>query len=300
MKENKLIKAFWNSAKKKDDARIAAQAEPTFDEAVLDVDYVGDAHPLHTLNVYRPIGAEGKLPVIFDIHGGGWYYGDKELNSYYCRSLVRYGFAVVDISYRLAPEADIKGMLQDAFAAMAHVSAHAEQYGLDLDRFFIAGDSAGGHLAGLICNIVKSEDLQRRYGVTPSVDIKAACLICPASDPLSLFPLPKCLMKFYYNPIFGKGYLKNGAASFASFTDTLQKDICPCYVISCYGDFLKNSAKATYQTLKAQGTKCELFFLDAPLDPAHKLEHVFNVLYWDWQESESANKGMCDFFMSCV
>lgn len=300
MKENKLIKAFWNSTKKKDDERIAALAEPNFDEARTDIDYVGDGNPMHTLNVYRPIGAEGKLPVIMDIHGGGWYYGDKELNSYYCRSLVRYGFAVVDISYRLAPETDIKGMIQDAFAAMSYTAAHADEFGLDMDRFFIAGDSAGGHIAGLIANIVKSEELQEHYGVTLSADIKAACLICPASDPQALFPVPKGLMKFYFNAILGKGYMKNGAAEKASVTATLQKDICPCYVISCYGDFLKNSAKATYEAIKAQGTRCELFFLDEPMNAEHKLEHVFNVLYWNWEEAEAANKGMCDFFMSCV
>lgn len=57
------------------------------------------------LDVYRPKSVEGALPVIVDIHGGGWYYGDKELNKYYCMSLVKYGFAVVNVSYRLAPGA---------------------------------------------------------------------------------------------------------------------------------------------------------------------------------------------------
>ena len=36
------------------------------------------------LDVYRPKKMDGKLPVIVNIHGGGWVYGNKELNEYYC------------------------------------------------------------------------------------------------------------------------------------------------------------------------------------------------------------------------
>lgn len=300
MKENKLVKAFWKNAERLDNKRVAAQREPNFDEATLNIDYAGDGHIHHTLNVYRPAGEEGVLPVIMDVHGGGWYYGDKELNSYYCRSLVRYGYAVVDISYRLAPEADVMGQVSDVFEAMRYISQHAEEHKLDLDRFFIAGDSAGGHLVGLVANIVKSEELQLYYGVKPSVDVKGACLICPAANPTSMFPLPKWSMKFYFDPILGKGYLKNGRAEKASFFGTLQKDICPCYFISGQKDFLKKETKRAYEAVKAQGTKAELFFLEKPYVKGHKLAHVFNVLQWDWEEAEAANKGMCAFFDSCA
>lgn len=93
---------FQGPVKKKDEERMAAQSMPEFDEEYLEIAYMDDGHPLHTLNVYRPKGSgKTKLPVIFDIHGGGWYYGDKELNAYYCKYLTKNGFAVVDISYRI-------------------------------------------------------------------------------------------------------------------------------------------------------------------------------------------------------
>lgn len=281
---------------KNDAKRIAAQAVPDFDDATTDVNYCGDSNPMHTLNVYRPRGAQGKLPVILDIHGGGWYYGDKELNSYYCRSLTRHGFAVVDISYRLVPETDIVGQVQDVFAAINYTAAHADEFSLDVDRFFIAGDSAGGHLCGMAANIVKSQPLQQFYGVSCDVDIKGAGLICPAADPLKIIPAPKGLLKFYFNPVFGKGYLKTKPP--VSFIETLQKDVCPCFFISAYGDFLKGNTKKAYEAVKAQGTKTQLAFLDKPLVKGHKLTHVFNVLFWDWQESELVNKQMCEFFKS--
>ena len=46
------------------------------------------------LDVYRPKNVKGKLPVILNVHGGGWVYGDKELYQYYCMSLAQHGFAV--------------------------------------------------------------------------------------------------------------------------------------------------------------------------------------------------------------
>ena len=56
------------------------------------------------LDVYRPKDAEGLLPVIVSVHGGGWVYGDKERYQYYCMSLAQQGFAVVNFTYRLAPD----------------------------------------------------------------------------------------------------------------------------------------------------------------------------------------------------
>lgn len=60
-------------------------------------------HDRHLLDVYRPKDADGKLPIV-SIHGGGWVYGDKELMQFYCMSLAEHGFAMVNFSYRIAPE----------------------------------------------------------------------------------------------------------------------------------------------------------------------------------------------------
>ena len=65
----------------------------------------GDDPRWQTLDVYRPRAAgDGVLPVIVSVHGGGWVYGDKTVYQFYCMSLAQRGFAVVNFSYRLAPE----------------------------------------------------------------------------------------------------------------------------------------------------------------------------------------------------
>ena len=65
------------------------------------------------LDVYRPKNITGKLPVILSVHGGGWVYGDKDVYQFYCMSLAQRGFAVVNYSYRLAPEYKYPASFED-------------------------------------------------------------------------------------------------------------------------------------------------------------------------------------------
>ena len=75
----------------------------------------GEDKVWQSLDVYRPkaTNIEEKLPVIVSVHGGGWVYGDKEGYQYYCMSLAQRGFAVVNFSYRLAPESKFPASIID-------------------------------------------------------------------------------------------------------------------------------------------------------------------------------------------
>jgi len=304
MKANKIVIWFWgNVVKNKDAKRVAAQPVPENVDEYLDIEYISDNHPLHKLDVFRPSNNNEKLPVIFDIHGGGWYYGDKELNQYYCKALTHEGFASVSISYRLSPEVDFKTQVQDVVKAMNYMNEIKDKYNLDMDKFFIAGDSAGGHIVGILLNIMKSKELQKAYDVDIKVDVKGACMICPACEPLEMAGAKfakSSIMKLYFNPVFGKGYLKNGMNKLTSFRSTLQEGIVPVYFVSAYKDMLKGETKEGYNLLKSKGVKTELCFYDEPKVEGHVLDHVFNVLHWEWEEAKEANKGMCDFFKEIV
>ena len=119
---------------------------PTNVEAVENVSY-GSCDKWHLLDFYRPKDAEGKLPVLLNIHGGAWVYGDKKVYAPYCMYLATQGFAVVNASYRLAPKHTFPAPLEDVGAMVEWVVDHAEEYGLDVSNLFFVGDSAGAHLA---------------------------------------------------------------------------------------------------------------------------------------------------------
>jgi acetyl esterase/lipase len=110
---------------------------------------------------YRPLeldlhlpqgpGGDGPWPVIVHIHGGGWRRGSRRdplpaLGPDFYESLAPQGFAVAAADYRLSGEARFPAPLEDVRAAFGWVRDHAGGYGLDADRVFGWGDSAGGHL----------------------------------------------------------------------------------------------------------------------------------------------------------
>ena len=51
------------------------------------------------------------------------------------------------VDYRLAPKNPYPDPVNDCYQAYVWIVTQArEQLGLDIDRFYLAGDSAGGHL----------------------------------------------------------------------------------------------------------------------------------------------------------
>ena len=99
------------------------------------------------LDLYRPAFAEGALPVVVMIHGGGWTTGDKRdfspLNDY----LASRGYVVAAISYRLVPDARFPAAQDDVAEAIRYLGSLSETHNLDPDRIALVGRSAGGQIA---------------------------------------------------------------------------------------------------------------------------------------------------------
>ena len=165
--ELKLLDWWWNKQVLKSDQKRAAKLTKTTGvSAIKDLDYFGDGSKWHLMDVYRPEGTENeKLPVIIDIHGGGWMYGDKDLNAPYCEALAKRGFVVVSFSYSLFPSVTLPVPVQEIFRAINFVYDNAERFNIDLNNAFITGDSAGGHYAGLVLSIIADEELEKLYEV---------------------------------------------------------------------------------------------------------------------------------------
>lgn len=108
--------------------------------------------------LYRPEQSiAGPLPALVYFHGGGCVFGDLDTHDGLCRMLAaESGCAVVAIDYRRAPEHKFPAAVEDSYAATAWVAEHAAALGLDAGRIAVGGDSAGGGLAAVVCQMAVS------------------------------------------------------------------------------------------------------------------------------------------------
>jgi acetyl esterase len=109
------------------------------------------------LRVYTPVAAGGEaLPALVYFHGGAFRIGDHESHEGTCRQLAgEIGCRVVAVDYRLAPEHVFPAAVDDAFAALRWVETNAATLGIDPNRVAVGGDSAGGNLAAVVCQLAK-------------------------------------------------------------------------------------------------------------------------------------------------
>jgi acetyl esterase/lipase len=145
-------------------------------EHLRDIAYVpGSTNPKLRLDLMRPAGAHGR-PVVVFLHGGYWTSGDRHAPEHgaglYAQlglALARRGLVAVVPSYRLAPETDIDGMLDDVARALAWVHREILARGGDPRRVVVMGHSAGGHLAAMLAT---DDALLAAHGLAPD-DVRA-------------------------------------------------------------------------------------------------------------------------------
>jgi acetyl esterase len=100
------------------------------------------------VRIYRPGGAEGMLPGVLYIHGGGFMVGSIQTEHRGAlTAAAAAGAIVVSVEYRLAPEHPFPAGLEDCYAALSWLAAHADTLGVDTQHIAVMGSSAGGGLA---------------------------------------------------------------------------------------------------------------------------------------------------------
>jgi arylformamidase len=104
--------------------------------------------PAETLDIFPARKGDGSALVF--IHGGYWRSLDKKDFSFLAPAWVDAGVSLVVVNYGLAPAVTVERIVQQMLAASAWVYRHAEEYGMDEERLFVSGHSAGGHLAAMM------------------------------------------------------------------------------------------------------------------------------------------------------
>jgi acetyl esterase len=111
------------------------------------------------LRIYTPRSgrADRPLPIVVHYHGAGFVAGDLDTHDAIARYHCHHADAVViAVDYRLAPEHPFPAAVDDAYAAVEWAVEHARELHGDASRLGVIGDSAGGNLAAVVCQMAKA------------------------------------------------------------------------------------------------------------------------------------------------
>lgn len=247
--------------------------------------------------IYYPEGAAGKLPLIIDIHGGGFLYSYKEFNKLYGYHLAKRGFAVANINYRLADKTvKVPDHIRDVIQAVNWLADNLKDYPIDGNKAFISGESAGGVLAVMTVLISKNKRLQEIFDAEGTrLGIKALAINCGmmgfTRKSLAYWGLRSMCLE--------KGYKKQAYYQCFDFEQLPEmKNLVPTLLTSSDEDELRQMTLDFEKVLQKYGVKYEMVYFNKKEDK--KLGHMFSVLHPDYEESRELMDRMTEFFRSQV
>jgi acetyl esterase len=153
------------------------------------------------VRIIRPRDAADPLPAVVYFHGGGWVRGDMNTHDRLERELAAgANTAVIHVAYDLAPEAHYPVAIEQAYAATAYVSGHAQAMGVDPTRLAVAGDDAGATIAAAVTLLARDRqgpkiDLQILFCPILGVDFETQSYVSFAQGPW----LTRAAMEWYWN-----------------------------------------------------------------------------------------------------
>jgi acetyl esterase/lipase len=216
------------------------------------------------VRLYTPVASGGgALPALVFFHGGGWVIGDLETHDVLCRTLANEsGCKVVAVDYRLAPEHNCPAAVDDCYAAVEWVEKNGSSLGIDVNGIGVAGDSAGGNLAAVVCQLAKA-----RKG--PSIHYQL--LIYPVTDTKTDtasynsfgegFFLEKATMEWFIDHYAGSAF-DRADPLIAPLRAGDLSGLPPAYVITAGHDVLKAEGAAYADALIAAGV--DVTYIDYP------------------------------------
>ena len=149
-------------------------------EKFADLDYVGDGHVGHQMDIYLPKVEKESYPVAIHIYGSAWFSnnskGMADLGTI-VNALLDAGYAVVTPNHRSSMDAKFPAQIHDIKAVVRYVRANAEKYKFDTDFIVTSGFSSGAHLASLAatsCGVAELEGSLGAYTEYSSL-VDAAC-----------------------------------------------------------------------------------------------------------------------------
>jgi len=173
---------------------INATVRPSSYTVTRDVPY-GDL-ARQRLDVYRPAGAPGPLPVVIFFYGGSWQRGSKDSYPFLGDALTSRGIVTVIPDYRVYPEVKFPAFVDDGARVVRWVRDHAVEIGADPSRIYLMGHSAGAHIAALLA-------LDARYLEAVGLERSSVRGMIGLSGPYDFLPFHSETIRTLFGPEAG-------------------------------------------------------------------------------------------------
>lgn len=240
---------------------------PTLDRSgvrtrVLDIPGHSEGDPSVSIRLHCPESADSAVPVLVDLHGGGFCVNDAEISDSQSLDIVRnVGCAVLSVSYRLAPENPYPAGLDDAHAAVDWIARSGAEYGIDASRIGLIGQSAGGGIAaGLAMRLrdVGGPRIIFQYLGVPEVDDRLLSPSMQAYHDTPFWSLPNAVLSWrnYLGELHG-GDVPIYAAPARADVEQL-KGLPPTYISAMQYDPLRDEGLEFGMKLAQAGVPVEL------------------------------------------
>ena len=263
------------------------------------IPYANEHPEWNLLDVYWPKSYENaKLPVIIVVHGGAWVYSTKDTYQHYAMRLASHGFAVINASYRLAPEYKFPSQLEDINSFVHWMYDNGKKYGFDTDNVFMVGDSAGCHIMGLYLAICLNKRYAKNFDIIPpnGFNPRAVAFNCGVYN---IFRRGRKVTDMRVKQLVGD-LLENAGddreISLVNLTDHLTFEFPPAYITTSNGDYL--NYQAAYLINAYENCGIEYVFREFG-DEENKLLHDFHVTVTNKFAIE-CNDAECEFFKSKI
>jgi acetyl esterase/lipase len=210
--------------------------------------------------VFRPVGQAADAPALYWIHGGGFVLGDVDGDLVIPAQVAdELGAVVVSVEYRLAPEYPFPAPVEDCYAGLAWMAAHAGELGFDPGKLAVGGLSAGAGLAAAVALMARDRGgpaLCFQLLDIPEVDDRLATPSMKQFTDTPLWNHPNAILSWeaYLGPDHDGETSPYAAPSRAADLSGLP----PAYVVTCEFDPLRDEGIEYAQRLMQAGVATEL------------------------------------------
>jgi acetyl esterase/lipase len=219
------------------------------------------------LDLYLPLNASKPSPLLIMIHGGGWVYGNKEINAYYASEVAAHGFALACLNYSLAPEHPFPEAIYDVGEAINFLKETDVKQYYDFDSMSFLADSAGVNIA---CTYIYA--LEKKKDLFPNLKgfLPKACLLnCGAY--FNVLELKTDMISMVYQAYLGS--IKEDDPRLFQKED-ITSDFPLSFIVTSNGDFLNQSSLAFINVLKERQATYKFVFAS---DSETSLPHDFQL-----------------------